>query len=133
MRRVGTFLGGALLFGILVGTPARYMWGEPALVFFVVALLLCLVPTTLTLVWAEWALTGSPEQQLTMVLGGTGVRMFAVLTGGAVLYWFVPYFQNQQSFWIWVLICYFFTLALEMGLVLSKRPKVHEQVRPNQQ
>jgi hypothetical protein len=52
-------------------------------------------------------------------LGGTGVRMFFVLAGALLLYFLVPYFQNQKTFWMWVLISYLFTLALEMTLILS--------------
>src|SRR5262249_60056255 len=110
----------SVLFWCLAAVPARHWLGDSAAVFSGIALLLCLVPTGVTLLWAGWSLRRSPEHQLLMVLGGTGVRMFFVLAAGLVLYFQVPYFQ-AQSFWIWVLVAYLFTLALEVSLVLSGR------------
>jgi hypothetical protein len=52
-----------------------------------------------------------------VVLGGTGLRLFFVLGAGLVLTGAVPYFQ-LQSFWVWVLVFYLFTLALEMLLAI---------------
>jgi hypothetical protein len=121
MRRLGIFVSGCLVFWLAVALPARHVWGDSAAVFSGVAILLCLIPTAATFVWAQWALAHSPEQQLWMVLGGTGIRMFFVLTGGGLLYWLVPYFQQSQSFWIWILISYLFTLSLEMALVVSQK------------
>src|SRR5262245_31272510 len=120
MRRLGMLAGGSLVFWFLLAVPARYWLGDSAAVFLGVGLLLCLVPTAATLLWAGWSLKQSPEQQLLMVLGGTGVRMFFVLAAGLLLYSQVPYFQ-EQSFWIWVLVAYLCTLALEVALVLSRR------------
>jgi hypothetical protein len=80
---------------------------------------LCLVPSALTLIWALWDMGKSPEEQRLVVLGGTGVRMFVVLGVALLLHMTVPYF-GQQNFWLWVLIFYLFTLALEMGLVLRQ-------------
>jgi hypothetical protein len=124
MRRLGILVGGSLLFWLLTALPARHIWGDRAIAFSGVAISLCVVPTALTLLWSRWALAQGPEQQLVMVLGGTGVRMFFVLAGGLLLYLLVPYFQNQQSFWVWVLVSYLFTLALEMTLMLSQGPQV---------
>ena len=59
-----------------------------------------------------------------MVLGGTGLRMFFVLAGGMVLYLFVPYFQDEIAFWLWVMVVYPVTLALDVALILCGRPPV---------
>src|SRR6516162_668212 len=118
MRRLGILIGGSLAFWVLVALPARQLWGESAAVFFGVGILLCLIPTALTMVWAKWALDRSAEQQLLMVLGGTGVRLFFVLTSGLLLYFLVPYFQGHQSFWVWILVAYLFTLVLEVSLIV---------------
>jgi ABC-type multidrug transport system permease subunit len=39
-----------------------------------------------------------------------------------VLYFFVPYFKDQIAFWIWVLVVYPCTLALDVALMLTVRP-----------
>jgi hypothetical protein len=58
----------------------------------------------------------SADQQLLLVLGGTGVRLLFVLGFGLGIYGTIPYFQ-QPSFWIWLLVFYLFTLALETVLL----------------
>jgi len=58
-----------------------------------------------------------------MVLGGTGVRMFFVLLAGWMLYQYVPYYQQQSSFLIWLGVGYLFVLALDMTLLLASRPE----------
>jgi len=121
MRRVGILIVGSLIFWLLVAIPSRHLWGDAAAVYSGVALLLCLIPTSLTMLWATWAFEQSPAINIVMVLGGTGVRMFVVLAGALALHSLIPYFQEQQGFWIWVLVSYLFTLALEMALVLKGR------------
>jgi hypothetical protein len=109
-----------------VSYPAYVIWGETAPVYGAVALALCLVPTAATLLWAGWALDQSPEQQLGLVLGGTGVRMVFVLGAGLLLNSFVPYFQ-RQGFWLWILGFYLLTLFLEMVLIVTGRPAASER------
>jgi hypothetical protein len=96
--------------------PARYLWGQEAGVYSLVAAVLCLVPTGLTLVWATRKVGRSTDQQTLLVLAGSGVRMTFALGMGLGLYLAFPYFQ-QQSFWIWLLVFYLFTLTLEMALL----------------
>ena len=120
-RRLLLFLGGSLAFWLLLALPARHLWGDSAAVTSGVCMLLCLVPTSLTLIWASRVLDRSPDQQMVMVLGGTGIRMFVVLAAAMALTSSVPYFQDNSSFWTWLLVCYLFTLALEMVLLLTGR------------
>jgi hypothetical protein len=108
-------------FWALAAYPGRVLWGESALVFSAVALVLCLVPAAITLLWAGWAFRQSPEQQLVAVLGGTGLRMAFVLALGLGLYLSVPYF-SQSSFWLWILGFYLMSLALEVGLIVAGQP-----------
>ncbi len=123
IRRLLLLIGGALAFWLLVGLPAHaFGGGDKALVFSGVAVLLCLPPMILSLVWAEFALKKDPQQQIVMVAGGTGLRIFFVLAGGMVLYLCVPYFQNELAFWIWVMVVYPVTLALDVALILAARP-----------
>ncbi len=123
--RLLLLIGGALAFWLLVGLPARALGGgDQAFVFCGAAVLLCLPPMIATLVWAEFALNKDPQQQLLMVLGGTGLRMFFVIAGGMVLYLFIPYFKDQITFWLWVMVVYPVTLALDVALILCGRPPV---------
>jgi hypothetical protein len=124
IRRLLFVLGGCAAFCLLVGLPARHLGGgDSALVFLGTGLLLCLVPAVITLVWGEWALGQSPDRQLILVLGGTGVRMAFVLLAGWGLFQYVPYYQRQASFLIWLVVSYLFTLALDLIVLLAGRPE----------
>jgi hypothetical protein len=122
-RRLFFLVGGAAAFWLLVGLPARWLGGgDKAMVFCGTALLLCLPPMAATLVWADWAQRRGAQDQLVMVMGGTGLRIAFVLVGGMVLYLAVPYF-DEIAFWIWVLVVYPCTLALDVALMLAGRPQ----------
>src|SRR4051794_29235589 len=127
MRRVLFLIGSSLLFWLLTSLPFRMLAGDrdagdAAVVYAGTAVLLCLIPTSLTLLWSSYALKQAPEQQLTAVLGGTGLRIFGVLLMGFALYRWVPYFQKYPGFWPWLLVSYLVTLALEMTILLAGRP-----------
>jgi hypothetical protein len=122
MRAIAYFLIGVLLFWTLVAVPSRQIWGDSAVVFSAVAMLLCAVPTVATLALSRWAFQKSPEHQLYVLLGGPGLRMACAGGTALVLYLYVPYFQEQPAFLIWLMICYLFTLGLEKVLLL-KRPQ----------
>jgi hypothetical protein len=123
MRRVLLLIAGSLALWLVVALPARMLGGgDAAIIFSGTALLLCLVPAVGTLIWATWSLRKHSEQQLMMILGGTGLRMFFVLGVGLLISLAVPYYQEQTGFWIWLLVFYLITLALEMGLMLTIRP-----------
>lgn len=131
IRRLLVLLGGCAAFCLLIGLPARHWGGDQALVFIATALALCLIPACLTLLWGERALRQSADQQLVMVLGGTGVRMAFVLAAGWTLHQYVPYYQQQSSFLIWLAVGYLFTLALDMTLLLAGRPESEtESIQP---
>ena len=79
IRRLLFLLGGSAAFCLLVGLPARHLGGgDQAVVFLATALALCLAPAVVTLLWGERALRQSADQQLVMVLGGTGVLCVAM-------------------------------------------------------
>ena len=122
-RRLLYLFGASAAFWLLVALPARHLGGgDAAVAYSGTALALCLVPGVVTLLWAGWALDKSPEQQLTLVLGGTGMRLFVVLGAAWALFASVPYFREHNGFWAWLLVFYLFTLALEMALLLAGRP-----------
>jgi hypothetical protein len=131
IRNLGILTAGVFAFWAVLAGLAYLCW-EPmlagsdltyqaALGHSLVALLLCLVPAAATLAWASWGHDKSPEAQVAAVLGGSGVRMFFVLGAGMLLTSLVPSFQ-RPGFWIWVLLFYLFTLALEMVLLVRARP-----------
>jgi hypothetical protein len=128
-KRVGLLIAITVTVWAVTAYPAQLHWGEAALVHSAAAAGLCLVPTALTMLWTGWASRQSPEQQLVTVLGGTGVRMGVVLGAGLALYSWVPSF-GQQSFWVWVLLFYLLTLALEMVLVVKGQPSANGQPGP---
>lgn len=116
-------IGGASAFWLCTGLAARMLGGgDQALVFSGAAVLLCLPPMAATLLWAGWASNKTPADQMIMIAGSTGVRMAFVLGGGLALFFLVPYFQGQVTFWVWVLVVYLFTLALDVALMLAMRP-----------
>jgi threonine/homoserine/homoserine lactone efflux protein len=130
IRRLLFLVGGCAAFCLLVGLPARHLGGgDAALLFLGTGLMLCLIPGIATILWGERALRQSPDKQLILVLGGTGVRMAFVLLAGWTLFQYVPYYQRQTSFLIWLVVSYLFTLALDMILLLAGRteptPQTH--------
>jgi hypothetical protein len=109
-------------FWLLAGLPARLLGGgDAALTYSGTALLVCLVPAVLTLAWAGRALRGAPDQQLVAILGGTGLRLFFVLGVAWLLYSWVPHYREREGFWVWLLVAYLFTLAVELALLLAGR------------
>src|SRR5262249_36747094 len=108
-KRVGLLVAGTLLVWAVVADPARVFWGDVAIGYSAVAVVLCLLPAAATLLWAGWVSRHSPEQELLMVLGGTGVRMFVVLGVALVLFLFVPFF-GEPSFLLWLSAFYLLTL-----------------------
>jgi hypothetical protein len=114
------FLGGTLLIWALASGLALLLWPERrelSLIYSATTAGLCLVPSTLTLLWALAAPGQSPEQRRMTALGGTGIRLFFVLGMGLLLTSTISYF-HRQSFWLWLAFFYLVTLALEMVLVV---------------
>ena len=105
---------------MVLGIPARNLYGEEALLHSGVAVLLCLVPGVLTLLWANWAYGQNPQQELLAVLGATGVRMFGVLLSALALYLNVEAL-HQTAFLLWVAGAYCFLLAVEVLLLVRGR------------
>jgi hypothetical protein len=121
-QRLLILVAGTLLFWAATALPVWLLGSDLALLHATTAALLCLVPGIFTLVWAERTSRKDPQQMLLVVLGGTGVRMFGVLLAGILLVQMVPPYREQDSFLIWLLVFYLFTLALEMTLLLKARP-----------
>ncbi len=121
-------VGGTVVFAALVTYPARLLaerqqWDRPELTILwsATAALLCLVPTVLTLAWTRWAYAAQPEQQVVAILGGTAVRMAFVIAAAMALFLGLKEFEYQR-FWVFVVVYYLFTLALEMVLIVRGAP-----------
>jgi hypothetical protein len=114
------FVTGVLALWAVASGIALLAWPERRemfLIYSAAAAALCLVPGALTLTWALWGSSQSPEQRRLVALGGTVVRMFFVLGAGLLLTSTVAYF-GHRSFWLWLLLFYLGTLALEMIVVV---------------
>jgi hypothetical protein len=128
-KRLGLLLGGTALFWLVVALAASQLWGTRMVAISAAAAGLCLLPTVATLLWGVWAQEQAPAQQLLMIMGGTGVRMFVVLGVGLLLSTLVPYFkeENLYPFWGCILVFYMFTLGLEVTLLIVGRQATEPQ------
>jgi hypothetical protein len=128
IKRLGLLLAGSFLFWALLAFPAFFLGGEVALAYSAIAAGLCLAPALVTMVGADWAFHRSPDLYLTIILGGTGLRMFVVLGAALAVLHNLPYFQ-QGGFLPWVLVFYLITLALETVILLAGRTKAGQGER----
>jgi hypothetical protein len=119
MKRLLILVCGTLALAALAVAPAQHLGGTTAVVYAVVACLLCLVPAVGTMVFAELAFRGKPQQQHLAFLGGAALRMMFVAVAAILLYSRVPFFQQQDGFILWVCVFYLAVLALETGLLAS--------------
>jgi hypothetical protein len=123
IRRLKLFMGAALVFWVVLSYPTLRLGGSEALAYSAVAAGLCLVPTVVSMILAEWAVGRAPGNALWMLLGGTGIRMAVVLGVGLVVSArAVPGIPeiNVGAFWLWILVFYLFTLALEVTLLTGR-------------
>jgi len=119
LKRLMILIGATLCLWIILVIPARWAWGKETVSQSGLAAFICLLPTALTLIWGSSAQRQSPERQLAMVLGSTGLRMITVL--GLALIAFLSIAElHSMGFWVWVLVFYLFTLALEMVLLVRE-------------
>jgi hypothetical protein len=118
--RVAILLGGSLAFWLVLVIPARIFWGTRVVWPSLAAVALCLVPTSVTLLWGQWAARRSPQMQLAAVVFGTMLRMLFVLAGGLAVWYRGPFYPDP-AFWMWIVIFYLFTLALEVTLLLARQ------------
>jgi Ca2+/Na+ antiporter len=118
--RVGSFILWTAGLWALLFLPTRLLMGSQGVLDSLTALGLCFVPALLILTWAGRHKSDSPQTTVTVVFGGTALRMVFVLGGSLVLYSLVPIFQHV-SFWAWVLAFYLYTLILEVLLLRDKQ------------
>jgi hypothetical protein len=120
VHRLAWLLGSTLAAWAVAAYPAYRLGGDSALVFCTVAMAVCLLPAAATFLLARLAFQGAPEQQMLLILGGSGIRMAVVLAGVLALNFGTEYFR-PMAFAVWVLVFYLWTLALEVILLLQER------------
>lgn len=124
-RHLALLCAGSLAVWVVGAALSCILWPEylqANLLCSLLALVLCLIPTGATFVWASWGYKQSPEQQLTAALGGTGIRMFFVLGVGLFLSLSVAFVRSHiVFFWGWVLVLYLCTLGLEMVILVRSQ------------
>ena len=129
IARVMLLIAAGLAFLLLAGLPARFLYGDEALIACGTAVLLCLVPAVLTLFWIGSAVRQDPHQASLKLLAASGLRMFGVLSVAVLLYFQTPWFQGRDSFLFWVLAAYLYLLAVEV-LLTVRSPKPSDANNP---
>ncbi len=124
-----TLVAGSLGLWLALAYPTRLLWGDLALLQSAAAALICLVPAVLTFLWSQRSLSGPPEQQMAAILGGTTVRLLAVLGVAVTLFLMVPAFAGV-GFFVWIVVFYLVTLALEVVLLLRRLPAADRSSTP---
>ena len=120
-KALGILIGGTFAVWAIAYLPARYFGGQQVVGHSVAAVVICLIPAVLTLVWAYRMLARSASQALMVATAGTGFRMMFVLGASLVLNQAVPYFEHV-SFWAWIAGFYVLTLGLETYLLRNMKP-----------
>jgi hypothetical protein len=120
-KALGTLIGVTIAVWAAAFLPARLLGGERAVIYSLVALFICLIPSAITLAWACRTIKYRPSQAFVVIASGTGVRVTFVLGAGLILNQAVAYFEHT-SFWLWILGFYMVTLGLETLLVRSLKP-----------
>jgi hypothetical protein len=119
-RTLGYFLAGAIVGWAALAGIGQQLQGEYGLLCAGVAGLVCIIPTTISLIMTLWSNNKTGSEQLMAVIGGMGLRMVTVLSVSLVVFLNVGEFREDQSreltFWTFVLISYLATLAWETFL-----------------
>lgn len=131
MRQLLKLIVGSAVVWLLVVLPLRASTSDAGEAFRITAysataFFICLIPMAATLLWGQHASQESPDQQMLLFFGGTGLRIFSVLLGGWALTQLVPFYR-QMSFWMWLATAYCCTLAIEVTLMVMGR-----SVSPNE-
>jgi len=120
VRPLAILIGSTAAMSLLIALPGGLLLGESGVVFPAVAALLCVVPACVTFLLARLTREVAPEQEMFVILGGSGLRMFLVLIGAMALKAGAPYFE-PFSFLISVLFFYMFTLLIEVMLLVRRQ------------
>jgi hypothetical protein len=111
----------SLVFALVLAGPAWLVAGDKGLVGLAAAAVLCSLPGCLVVAFK--GLVG--DSQATLVLAAGGLRMFFVLLG-ALMAKFVVEGYGLKEFFVWLILFYLFTLALETKSLLSVKSESEE-------
>ena len=125
ITRISLLIAAGLAFLLLAGLPARFLWGDEAFIACGTAVLLCLLPGVLTMLWIGSTSKQDPHQASLKLLGASGLRMFVVLSIAVLLYFQTPWFQGRDSFLFWVVGAYLVLLAVEVLLTVRSSHSKH--------
>lgn len=114
----------SLVFAFLLAGPAWLVAETKGLIGLGVSALLCTIPGCLVVAFK--GLVGG--SQATLILAAGGLRMFFVLLG-ALGAKFVVSGYGLKEFFVWLILFYLFTLALETKSLLTEsgEPKTEQQ------
>lgn len=104
----------SLIFALVLAGPAWLVAEGKGLIGLAAAAVLCTFPGCLVVAFK--GLVG--DSQATLVLAAGGLRMFFVLLG-ALMAKFVVDGYGLKEFFVWLILFYLFTLALETKSLLS--------------
>ena len=116
-RRLALLVLGCLSAWGALAYPAWLVGGKDGVLQSAVAAGVCLVPAALSLLWGRRALRRGPEQVFLLLTGGLVLRIALVFAAAIVLSIVVPGLRHRE-FWLWIVIFYLVTLALDMALLL---------------
>ena len=113
----------SLLFTLVLAGPAWLVAGNKGLIGLAVAAVLCTLPGCLVVAFK--GLVG--DSQATLILAAGGLRMFFVLLG-ALGAKFVVSGYGLKEFFVWLILFYMFTLALETKSLLTAKsePEIND-------
>lgn len=103
----------SVIFTLLLAGPAWLVAGSRGLIGLAAAAVLCTIPGCLVVAFK--GLVGN--SQATLVLAAGGLRMFFVLLGALVAK-FVVVGYGLKEFFVWLILFYLFTLAMETKSLL---------------
>ncbi|MFT5325664.1 MAG: hypothetical protein ACI8P0_003535 [Planctomycetaceae bacterium] len=114
----------SLVFALLLAGPAWLVAETKGLIGLGVSAVLCTIPGCLVVAFKRLA----GESQATLVLAAGGLRMFFVLLG-ALGAKFVVSGYGLKEFFVWLILFYLFTLALETKSLVaaSDKPETEQQ------
>lgn len=119
VRQLAYLVGGVLLLWAIAVVSASMALGEQAIQQSAAAATLCLLPAIVTLIWSQRTGT-SLEARLLSMVGGTGLRLVAVLASGFGLTSLLPDWFDW-TLWLWLMAFYIFTLGLETALLVKSK------------
>ena len=118
MKRIGSFLIWCFWGWIPIAVLAALIGGLEQVPETFVAWLICLVPGLLLLAWAEPRRGGGAGIAMPLMVRGFLYRMVLTLAG-SLGYWYWTGQQVSVAFWIWMIVFYLLTLAIETWIVLQ--------------